>query len=190
MMAGMWTSDDARRLAAEHVADLGDRWSHVRQVGTLASDLVRRSGADDVVSAAAWLHDIGYADEVRRSGFHPLDGALFLSQLGAPAELVGLVGHHTGARYEAEERGLLAEWAELPAPTPHNLDLLTFVDLTVGPTGSVMTPRERISEILGRYGADHAVHRAVTRSAPELLAASERARTRLGLSDEWPVDAA
>ena len=52
---------------------------------------------------------------------------------------MGLVAHHTGARYEAEERGLAAERA-LPEPSASNLDLMTFVDLSVGPDGTLTTP--------------------------------------------------
>lgn len=39
----------------------------------------------DLLVAAAWLHDIGYAPELRDTGFHPLDGARHLEALGAPA---------------------------------------------------------------------------------------------------------
>jgi hypothetical protein len=33
---------------------------------------------DDLV-AAAWLHDIGYAPELAKTGFHPLDGSAALA---------------------------------------------------------------------------------------------------------------
>ena len=36
-------------------------------------------GADaDLLEAAAWLHDIGYAPSLVATGFHPLDGARYL----------------------------------------------------------------------------------------------------------------
>ena len=38
----------------------------------------------DVLVAAPWLHDIGYAVEVTDTGFHPLDGACYLASPGAP----------------------------------------------------------------------------------------------------------
>ena len=34
--------------------------------------------------AAAWLHDIGYTPELRTTGFHPLDGGLYLRRTGWP----------------------------------------------------------------------------------------------------------
>lgn len=186
----VWNIDAARGLASEHLSDLGDRWAHVQAVGSLAEALIVSHHVDEVVASAAWLHDVGYAPTVNRTGFHPVDGATFLLDANAPAELVGLVAHHTGAAYEAEERGLVDALAALPRPSSSNLDLLTFVDLLVGPDGTLTTPDERITEILSRYEIGHPVNRAVTRSQPELLASAERARQRLGLPDEWPVHTA
>jgi len=40
-----------------------------------------------------------------------LDGAVYLSKLEYPRRLVCLVAHHSGARYEAHERGLSEELA-------------------------------------------------------------------------------
>lgn len=103
--------------------------------------------------------------------------------------MVALVAHHTGARFEAEERGLADELETLPSPPREDLDALTLIDLVVGPTGELTTPGHRIEEILTRYGPSDPVHRAVTRSRPSLLASAARARGRLGLSDEWPLRA-
>jgi hypothetical protein len=58
---------------------------------------------------AAWLHDIGYSPALRETGFHPLDGARYLAGAGHP--LAALVAHHSGARFVAEVRGLVAELA-------------------------------------------------------------------------------
>ena len=61
--------------------------------------------------AAATLHDIRYGHVV--SGFHPLDGARFLTDAGFSATVCHLVAHHTASTYEAEERGIdLAAYAE------------------------------------------------------------------------------
>jgi hypothetical protein len=53
----------------------------------------------------AYLHDIGYAPRLVRTGFHPLDGAEWLASMGE-IRLANLVAHHTGALHEAGERGL------------------------------------------------------------------------------------
>jgi putative nucleotidyltransferase with HDIG domain len=184
----MWSAERSHTLARELVLGMGDRWSHLVAVGQQAERLA--AGYDLVSSpvvAAAWLHDIGYAPELAAFGFHALDGARALRRLGAPAEMVALVGHHTGARYEAEERGLLEPWSELPQPRGENLDILTMIDLATSPTGQPVRDVDRVQEILRRYDREHPVCRAVTRSQDELLASSARAKKLLGLPDDWPV---
>jgi hypothetical protein len=42
----------------------------------------------EVLVAAAWVHDIGYAPELLATGFHPLDGARYLTGLGVPERVV------------------------------------------------------------------------------------------------------
>jgi putative nucleotidyltransferase with HDIG domain len=54
------------------------------------------------------LHDIGYAPSLVATGFHPVDGARFLRAQGTPEVVVSLVAHHSGAVFEAEQRGLAA----------------------------------------------------------------------------------
>jgi putative nucleotidyltransferase with HDIG domain len=183
----MWNVGKARLIATEHLSTLGPRWTHVRAVGTLAEALVDVGLVGEGVAVAAWLHDVGYAPGLRVSGFHSLDGARYLRDVGAPDEVVALVARHTGAEFEAEERGLRDELSELPAADPEDLDVLTLVDLVVGPNGDLTTPEDRISEIGSRYAPDDPVYRAVSRSSSELLAAAARARARLGLADEWPL---
>jgi putative nucleotidyltransferase with HDIG domain len=179
--------ETARALACRELAGLGARWVHVQRVGVVAEELAQELGVAPVVVAAAWLHDIGYAPTVVSSGFHPLDGARFLADRGAPAELVSLVAHHTGAAAEAEERGLDAELAEFARPDEQQLDVLTLVDLTTGPDGDNVAEPDRINEILSRYAPDHPVHRAVSRSRSSLLASCRRARRALGLPDVGPI---
>lgn len=183
----MWNVVEARRLAAERLSSLGSRWAHVQAVGFLAQGLKDAGLVEEVVVAAAWLHDIGYAPNLRVSGFHSLDGARFLRDLGAPNALVALVARHTGAEFEAAQRGLIDDLYTLPTPDPEGLEALTLIDLVVGPDGELTTPADRISEIVSRYASDDPVHQAVSRSSHELLAAAARARARLGLADEWPL---
>jgi hypothetical protein len=186
----MWAVTDAVDLAAAYLSDAGDRWSHVWSVGCTAEALAEttRLVSDDLVSAA-WLHDVGYASQVVDTGCHPIDGARFLISVDAPEEVIALVAHHTGAAYEASERGLLVQWKELPTPDAEALDVLTMIDLAVGPSGQPLLDVERVAGILGRYGEDDPVHRAVLRSRGDLLAASARAKRRLGLPDYWPLSA-
>src|SRR5687768_5402218 len=99
---------DAERTAKRILAAIQPRWTHVQGVAAAADRIV--SATPEMGSAvveAAWLHDVGYAPPLIESGFHPLDGALFLTAQGFPVEVVSLVAFHTGAEFEADERGLM-----------------------------------------------------------------------------------
>ena len=84
------------------------------------------------------------------------------------------MAYHTGAVFEARERGLLDALAEFLEPPELLLDVLTCADMTTGPDGSRVRVADRVSEILSRYPEDDPVHRAIERAAPNLLAAVAR----------------
>ena len=178
-------SVNARELARVRLQPLPRRWQHVHGVGQLAQDAAL--GLDEDLVAAAWLHDVGYCPDLVDTSLHSLDGARYLLQVGAPSRVVSLVAHHTGAVFEAQERGLSGELARIPTPNQKDLDILTLLDLCVSPEGLLTHPARRVAEILSRYTAQDPVHRAVSRAALPLLEAARRARARLGLADEWPV---
>ena len=83
--------------------------------------------------AAAWLHDIGYAQGLTQTGFHPLDGARHLHATGWPPALCGLVAHHSGSRFVATVRRLGDEMGEFPFEEDLLTDALTVADQTAGP---------------------------------------------------------
>jgi putative nucleotidyltransferase with HDIG domain len=168
--------DRARALAEERLAGLPRRLAHVRGVAAAAERLAVRldSTESDCVVAAAWLHDVGYSESVRATSFHPVDGAAFVLAQGFPEAVVSLVAYHTGAVFEARERGLSDVLAGFAQPAPSLLDVLTCADMTTSPDGSPVSAEDRVSEILSRYGVDDPVHRAIERSAPTLLAAVSR----------------
>lgn len=170
-----WTSHECARLAERLMGNDETRWGHVVAVAQRASEL---SGGD-LVECAAWLHDVGYASELRRTGMHSLDGATYLRSINAPEQLVSLVAYHTGAEYEADERGLEQELASFKRPVQDQLDALTLADLSVGPTGELLSPSVRLDEILQRYPADHPVHMAVSNSRGYLEGCVARAQARL-----------
>lgn len=132
-----------------------------------------------LIIEAAWLHDIGYSPEVKDTGMHAIDGALYLQERGWPTEIVRLVAHHTGAWSEAQERGLADALGQFPMPSDEGLDALTLCDLMVSPSGDPVEPKQRLEEILTRYGSGHPVHRAVARSQDDLLVRAKRAWSRV-----------
>lgn len=173
-------SDAARSLALRTLKDLPERIDHTTGVADTMLTVSSRFDAEvgEQLVAAAWLHDVGYAARVAHTGFHPLDGARFAEESGYSPLIVSLVAFHSGAAVEAEERGLTLELQQFAEPDLQLLDLLTFSDMTTGPTGEPVTVEARLYEILERYPADDPVFRAITRSTVELIAAVNRVRER------------
>jgi HD superfamily phosphodiesterase len=174
---------EARSLAErELAATLPRRWRHVRAVAGRAASIASAPEVDgEHLTAAAWLHDIGYAPRLVETGFHPLDGARHLRRLGiVPERVVRLVAHHSAALIEAEERGLAGELVHEFAPeqTP-TADALWYADMTTGPDGQHFRVDERLAEIRFRYGQGHVVTRFIDRAERQIVAAVERTEARL-----------
>lgn len=165
---------EARELARSLLEpELPVRWAHSRGVAGQAVALGRLLPQHaDLLEAAAWLHDIGYAGPLSATGFHPLDGARYLRHTGfGDRALWTLVAHHTCAEIEAEARGLgdvLAAEFPLGDVDPFLVAALTYCDMTTGPDGKTLTVDERITEILSRYGPDDVVHLAIAQATPIL----------------------
>ncbi|MFE1559774.1 HD domain-containing protein [Streptomyces sp. NPDC058734] len=170
-----WAKQVAER---ELSAVLPRRWAHSQGVATRASGLGPALAGDvELLSAAAVLHDVGYAPRLAETGFHPLDGARFLrDEHGADERLVRLVANHSFALLEAGERGL-RETLESEFPLldePLLVDALVYCDMTTTPDGEPTTAKERVAEIGGRYGADSLVGRFIRRASPQIFAAVAR----------------
>ena len=117
------------------------RWAHVQGVAGRARSLAPVLGADaDLLEAAAWLHDIGYAPGLTVTGLHALDGARYLRDAQhAGAMLCRLVAHHSYAIVEAGERGLAGVLGLEFEPAPHVLSaVLTYCDMTTSPDGELV----------------------------------------------------
>jgi hypothetical protein len=160
---------------------LPDRWRHVQAVGRKAERLSCTVADNDreLLVAAAWLHDIGYAPSLVYTGLHALDGARFLQRIGCDARLCALVAHHSGARFEAEERGLSDELAVFPLEDSPVMDALVVADFTTGPQGQDLDYDARVDEVLDRYEPSSPVHRAVTQGREQLRLHVERVSARL-----------
>jgi putative nucleotidyltransferase with HDIG domain len=154
------------------------RKSHSLAVGKKAERIAERlpPAQRPEFIAAAYLHDIGYANS--SIDFHPIDGARFLRDRGFSALVLHLVANHTAARVEADVRGidpaLFDEFAYSGPPVDEATDLLWWADLTTGPTGETVSAAQRLAEIKERYGPDHVVTTAIVKAEPLLLAAVQR----------------
>jgi putative nucleotidyltransferase with HDIG domain len=169
---------EAQRLLTTDV----QRLAHVVGVAlaaAVASGAVVDEDAELLV-AAAWLHDIGYSEQLRRTGFHPLDGARHLRDTGASDRLCRLVANHTSASVEAKARGLAQVLAEeFPPEDSPTADALTYADLTTGADGAPTTVEDRLDDIYDRYPPGHVVHESIRRAEPDLIATFRRVEARL-----------
>lgn len=152
--------------------NLPQRWQHVQAVAAqaekLGAELFDETSAQLLV-AAAWLHDIGYAPAVVATGFHPVDGAQWLRRTGVDPRICNLVANHSCAVIEAEERGIANEMLPYPYESSLLADALTFADMSTGPLGQRFEVAERIAEIKSRYGEGHVVFRFIVRAEPQLM---------------------
>jgi hypothetical protein len=166
-----WAEELAHNLLED---TLPRRWAHVQGVATRARSLAPAFAADqELLEAAAWLHDVGYLPELARTGLHALDGARYLRDVQhARPELCRLVAHHSCAVIEAEERDLADVLRREFEPPPQPLaDALTFCDMTTSPDGEPTNVDRRLAEILHRYGSDHLVSRSIRRATPMIIRA-------------------
>jgi HD superfamily phosphodiesterase len=153
------------------------RWHHVCGVGVKAESVSNILSLEDdydrdVLVAAGYVHDIGYAPGLQRTGLHQLDGARFIRVLG-DHRLACLVAHHSEARFEVELRGHEEELSEYPREDTRVYDALVYCDLTTGPDGQSMSFEDRIGEVYERYGQGD-VSRALRMAEPHLRAAVGR----------------
>lgn len=142
----------ARSLAASLLRDQPQRFRHVEGAARAAAHVTAR--VPDLprgpVIAAAWLHDIGYATELRVTGFHPVDGALFLAEGGWDDAVVRLVAHHSHARVLAPYFDAEATLSRFPLVSGLPSDVVAFADLVSGVNGSGVTVADRIAELRSR----------------------------------------
>lgn len=185
------TGDALVEWAVEHaeelLAPLGDCWAHSNAVGERARWVALAFSHEDATQlvAAGYLHDIGYAPDLQRTGCHALDGARHLRSLGHE-RLARLVAHHAEARFEVRLRGLDRQLEEFPREPSAVADALTYCDMTVGSAGEAMTLHERTLDIAQRYGEEHAATRSLAWSMPYLSLSLARTERRLRLRGVSP----
>ena len=171
-----WAAEQATLL----LSPLGDRWLHVQGVVECAKQIAEVLGEEDrsFLIAAAYLHDIGYAPSLRKTGFHPLDGAYYIRSFGYE-RLACLVAHHSEARFEAQLRGCVSELDQFPRERSATADALTYCDLTTGSKGEHVSFKERVCDVFARYGESDIVAQALRQSMPYVSLAIARTKLRL-----------
>jgi hypothetical protein len=167
----------ARHTAKRHLAgELPRRWAHTEGVARRAANVGAMFAPPerDVLEAAAWLHDIGYANKLAETGFHQLDGANFLVAHGVPRRVCALVAHHAGASAVADELGLSAELSAFEDEQSPVRDALWYCDMTTSPGGRPVGYADRMAELRARRGQDDPVVRALVVNGGARTAAVRR----------------
>lgn len=181
-----WAYELAESLLAE---SLPRRWAHVQGVAARAQTLGPILGAEaELLETAAVLYDIGYAPDLVKSGFHPLERARYLRELAhADERVVQLVAHHSCAWMEAEARGLSAELGAFPQVAPESDDALCYCDMNTTPDGTPTNPVDRINEIAGQYGPESLIGTFIRRAEPEILASTAPVVERVAAVKRQPI---
>ncbi|MBU3066437.1 HD domain-containing protein [Nocardia sp. NEAU-G5] len=161
----------AEGVAHDQLRRLPKRWKHVQGVAEQAAAAAGFVDDGDMLVAAAWLHDVGYAPDLVKTGFHPVDGATFLRDIGVVERLCALVANHSCAHVEARHREIPLEWTDERTPLR---DALWWADMTTTATGERTDLESRIVDVERRYGRDHVVTQSVREAEPELAEAIRR----------------
>ena len=171
----------ARGLAQRLLRETPERWEHAQGVAARAVELAVTVHVAEraTLVAAAWLHDIGYSPTIKRTGYHPLDGGLYLREHDWDPRLTALVAHHSGARFVPAERGLADLMAQFGFQESPLSDALTYADQTVGRHGARMDIYFRIGEAITRHGPGSPNARGRIERIPYLLAVAGRVEKRL-----------
>ena len=159
----------SKKLSTSLLSGLGNRWLHILCVVKLAEQIacILPPIEQDLLVSAAYLHDIGYAPSLKKTGFHPIDGARFIEGLGE-YRLATIIAHHSGARFTAAMLHMTQELSHFPYKQSLLTRCLNFCDLHSGPSGQPFTLAQRRDDILARYGRNHIVSYSFLASLPSL----------------------
>ncbi len=186
----MPTRAEAESLAASLLGGVGQRVAHVRTAGRAADGLSVLFDEHDahLLVVAATLHDIGYSPQIARTGFHPLDGALFLREQGYPQRLACLVAHHSLAALTAQYFGIHDLEARFPREVSLLADALVFADMHSAPDGTPVLAEQRLTDIERRHprqnpGGRSALLRAALVRVGSALEEAQRQRRTIDLTE-------
>jgi hypothetical protein len=148
----------AATLATILLQPTPDRLHHTAGVAEWAEFLTALLEPEQapLLLAAAWLHDIGSAEQLRDTGFPPIDGARFLERSGWPPKVCSLVAHHSGARFVAAALGLGGQMGGSRFVVDPLTDALTVADLSTGARGEPVAIEDRLADQLAFHGRDSA----------------------------------
>lgn len=120
----------------------------------------------DRLELAALLHDVGKALDPDDTEPHGFVGARLLDSLGLH-DVAPLVAYHSGARLEAEMRGM-SDRDRWSLVEPDLLAVLTFLDRTTSANGEVVSLAQRRSDMVAHHGEGSKQVRIFDATLPEV----------------------
>jgi Cof subfamily protein (haloacid dehalogenase superfamily) len=154
----------------------------VRAAEELAGQLPDADRLRRPLRTAALFHDIGRVPALRRTGFPPLDSAIYLAHRGAPTAIFHAVLYHSGAaEVAAATPTWAAHYAALGSAPPPLTDALSFADLRTAVDGGWATVSERAHELA------HPHHLPLDDLLPSLRAVQNRVLQQIAAATPHPL---
>lgn len=144
---------------------------------------LQRSVREDDLESAAMLHSIGRSPDLVRTGFAPLDAALYLVSLGWPEALIRLVAHQSFMQVYAASYGVSHQMAIIEPVGGMPAEILAWAILS-SEAGEKSSAQQLIASLRAREALSTTIPDTVReRRYRRLLKAVERVEQRLhGLS--------
>ncbi|WP_052807376.1 HAD-IA family hydrolase [Risungbinella massiliensis] len=126
-------------------------------------------------SPESYLHDVGYSPSLIRTGFHPIDGAIYALEHGFELDVIMAILFHGGADGEAQlHGGKIREMYEklskfVTTSQQERIDFLTYCDIHTSPDGQTITIEERLADIWSRYNVETVVYQNMKQQVPYLM---------------------
>ncbi|MDQ0418843.1 hypothetical protein J2Z48_003048 [Croceifilum oryzae] len=168
------TFDD--RQLSKYLSPEQNRYHHVLGVVERMRELLEKinipSEWKPQLVQTAYMHDVGYNEQLNQHNFHPLDGALFAEEIGIPKPIIAGILFHSDAYTSVKHtRPDLIEIYDkkynLLDEIDHTfIDLITYCDIHTSPVGAKITLEERVLDVIKRYGEGHEVSNMMLLSQP------------------------
>jgi putative nucleotidyltransferase with HDIG domain len=169
---------------AEYLSPEENRYHHilgvVRHMQTILPRLGLEQETKELLIQSAYLHDVGYSQQLNQYNFHPLDGAVFAQQAGFPKPVIAAVLFHSEAIETVEEsrNDLLPIYSLNQKLLDEQdwlfIDLVTYCDVQTSPKGEKVSLDERVRDVVERYGENHPVSQMMIFCKPKYQNTIER----------------
>lgn len=161
---------NARRLAHKLLKNNPKRLQHTLGVVDLSIKTLFREGYkvdSDIyknVVCSAYLHDIGYSEEINHTKFHPYDGYMYLKKLGISDNISLPVLYHTGSellvhmfpsKFHSEVVEFFKKESIITIEQMKYISLLDSSDIRINSEGVEVSVEDRLQDIVNRYGENH-----------------------------------